>query len=44
MQSSTMPDDRDVSYDPEEEFPWDCDLQASGESEVADLLDDGEDE
>lgn len=40
-----MPEDaRDGLFDPDEEFPWDCDLTAPGESELADLLDDGEDE
>ena len=40
-----MPEDqRDVTYDPDEEFAWDCDLTAAGESETADLLDEGEDD
>lgn len=40
-----MPEDaRDCSYDADEEYPWDADLSAPGESAVADLLDDGDDE
>lgn len=31
-------------YDPDEEFPWDCDLDSYTEQDVADLLDDGEDD
>jgi hypothetical protein len=34
-----MPEDeRDVVLDADEDFAWDCDLQAPGEAEVADLL------
>lgn len=35
-----MPEDsRDAAFDSDEEYPWDCDLDAPGESDVADLLD-----
>ena len=38
-----MPDDdRDFGIDTDEEFSWDCDLCAPGESETFDLLDEGE--
>lgn len=33
-----------VAWDPDEEFPWDCDLQAAGEAEVADALCEDEDD
>ena len=39
-----MMPERDGLYDPDEEFAWDCDLTGMGESDLADLLDDGEDE
>jgi len=40
-----MPEDsRDGLFDSDEEFGWDPDLGAPGESEVADLLDDDGDE
>lgn len=40
-----MPDaERDFGIDTDEEFPWDPDLTSAGESETADLLDDGEDD
>lgn len=42
MKSSTMPEERSVSFDPDEEFPWDCDLQAPTEADVAELLDEGD--
>ena len=39
-----MPEEsRDCAFDPDEEFPWDPDLFAAGESDVADMLDDGDD-
>ncbi len=42
---ASMPEEvRDGLYDPDEDFPWDPDLQGPGESDVADLLDDGEEE
>lgn len=39
----TPEDCRDVNFDPDEDFAWDCDREAPGESDVADLLDDGDD-
>ena len=40
-----MPDDeRSTAFDPDEEYPWDCDATAAGESETFDLLDEGEDD
>lgn len=40
-----MPEDeRSGLYDADEEVPWDCDLDAPGESELADLLDEGEED
>lgn len=38
-----MPEDeRSGLFDADEEYGWDCDLDAPGESDVADLLDDEE--
>jgi hypothetical protein len=38
-----MPEEsRSGLYDPDEEYAWDCDLDAPGESDVADLLDDSD--
>ena len=40
-----MPEDtRDGLYDADEEYPWDCDLTAAGESDTADLLTEDEDD
>lgn len=39
-----MPEAERECFDEEDFVPWDCDLQAPGESDVADLLDDGEDD
>jgi hypothetical protein len=39
-----MPDDeRDFGIDPDEEYPWDCDMGAAGEAETFDLLEDDDD-
>lgn len=34
----TPDDERSGLYDPDEEFPWDCDLDTAGEDEVQDDL------
>ena len=39
-----MPETERECFDEEDWQPWDCDNGAPGESEVADLLDDSEDE
>lgn len=40
-----MPEaEREVSLDPDEEVIWDADNNAASESDVFDLLDDGDDE
>ena len=40
-----MPEgERDGAYDPEEDFPWDPDLTAAGESDTADLLNEDDDD
>lgn len=42
---AVMPEDeRSGLYDHDEEFAWDADLQAPSESEVADLLEEGDDD
>lgn len=42
-EAQMMPEEtRDGLYDRDEEYAWDCDLTAPGESDVADLLDEGE--
>jgi hypothetical protein len=41
---STPEDERDTSYDPDEEYPWDCDLNAPCDADVQDLLSDEDDE
>lgn len=40
-----MPEDsRSGLFDPDEEFPWDPGLSDKGEAEMADELDEGEDD
>lgn len=37
--SFSMPEEeRDGSFDSDEEYPWDCDLTAPGEADVHDLV------
>lgn len=40
-----MPEgERDGLFDADEECPWDCDLSAMGEADLADFLDDEEED
>ena len=39
-----MPEEERYTSNEDDFYEWDCDNGAPGESEVADLLDDGEDE
>lgn len=41
---NVFPDDERVGYDPDEEYAWDCDGGSFGESELWDLLDEGEED
>lgn len=41
----SMPEDeRDCSFDPDEEYPWDQDRDAPGEADVQDMLSDDEED